>query len=52
MGKNKPHRNNIGNLKSSKYAASKISLAETAIINPSSVEVTAIKTQQETQRPS
>ena len=44
MGKNKPHRNNIGNLKKfENVCASKISLAETAIINPSSVEVTAIK---------
>ena len=44
MGKNKPHRNNIGNRKKfEKVCASNTSLAETAIVKPKSADVTAMK---------
>jgi len=44
MGRNKPHRNNIGNRKKlENVCASNTSFDETAIIRPRSVEVTAIK---------
>lgn len=44
MGRNNPHRNSMGNRKKlENVCASNTSFAETAIISPRSVEVTAIK---------